>query len=155
MKKFLIAILIPVLSCTSGFAKTVLITDFAGLWEGTRTEYVNGTRYTAQQIVLIRNKDGGLNIKTTIRFSFATLTATGKYEGNGKYSANLFSNGQVVGISSGSWKLNGDTIKAKATTRTIAGVQSGTANLRLANRNTLISIGNTSQGSVTITLHRR
>jgi len=152
MKQILALFAILAFTVTS---QATTLADFKGTWVGTRNEYVNGTLTTYSQRTTFRFVNGSLLGNGTIKSGAYTFKASGTYSPDGTYSAALFYSGSVIAISSGRWNLSGKTIHVSAITRTAAGTQSGRASLQLLNSRTLVSVGNTSAGNVTITLHKR
>jgi hypothetical protein len=133
------------------------ITDFVGSWKGTRTEIVDGEKVTARQSVTFRLFQSK-GIKGTSKISFpgaGTVTAYGTYYPSGEYEATAYLNGDVLGISTGTWQFSGKTLSVIARTESTSGSVRGKATQRLVGKNQYVFVSTTSNGKVTGTFRRK
>lgn len=130
--------------------------DFSGRWVGSRTELVGGVNYLFSQRTTFRYAAGGsLRGDSTLVSGGFTFKVKAEYASNGSYSALMTRGGQVVAITSGTWRLSGKVVRVRAVSRTVAGTQRANASLQLASPKKLVAISNTSVGTVAITLRKR
>ncbi len=154
-KTLLIASLTFAALLSSNFAAS--ITDLAGTWTGTRSEFVKGQRITETQRTVFRRFQGiGIVGRSRITIpNVGIVTGSGTYFPNGDYEAIAYFKGQVVAVSTGTWTFNNNTLTAQATTNATNGTYRGVATFRLVGQNRFVFVSVLSSGGrVTGTFHR-